>query len=204
MNPPKAVIFDLGNVLIFHDDEGKLFPAMAEKTGVSIDRIRHFVTSKDSAFWQGVNRGDLEGDAIREAFCKEYGITLTMDEFIDLWTCHFTIHDAVLPLIDSLVGRVKLLLLSNVNGIAWEWIYPRILLLQKFDHHLLSHEYRLYKPEPAFFQAAVDLAGVLPQETVFFDDLPRLVEAARDFGIRAEVFTDAPNFERQLIEIGLK
>jgi putative hydrolase of the HAD superfamily len=59
------------------------------------------------------------------------------------------------------------------------------------------------KPEPAFYQLALERAGCAPHEAAFFDDLPEFVEAANALGIRGHLFTDAPTFDAQLKTLGL-
>ncbi|MBQ1303981.1 MAG: HAD-IA family hydrolase, partial [Erysipelotrichaceae bacterium] len=43
----------------------------------------------------------------------------------------------------------------------------------------------LLKPDPAIYQLLMDKYGLKPEETVFFDDSARNVEAARSLGIHA-------------------
>jgi HAD superfamily hydrolase (TIGR01509 family) len=68
---------------------------------------------------------------------------------------------------------------------------------------VLSYQLGVAKPEPAIFQRALELAGTSAARTAFFDDVEAYVKAARELGIRGQVFTDAPNFQRQLAALGL-
>jgi FMN phosphatase YigB (HAD superfamily) len=45
------------------------------------------------------------------------------------------------------------------------------------------------KPDPRIFRLACEALGVAPAELVFFDDIPGHVEAARQLGIQALLFT---------------
>jgi putative hydrolase of the HAD superfamily len=76
-------------------------------------------------------------------------------------------------------------------------------VLERFDHLLLSHDFGLIKPEPAFYQAALDRAGVAPDRAAFFDDIPEYAEAATALGIRGHVFRDVEEFKGQLRDLGL-
>ncbi len=197
--PIRAVIFDLGNVLVFHDN-ALLFRAMAAMSDANADALAR---SFDGALWEGINRGELQGDAIRDAVCARLGRPLSSEEFFSLWNCHFRLNNEVFPHVESLVGRVKLLLLSNTNDLHARYLLPRLPLLRKFDHVLLSHELGLIKPQPQFFHEALRRAQTLPQETAFFDDLPEFVEAARALGIRAQRFDRTEDFPEQLRSLGL-
>jgi putative hydrolase of the HAD superfamily len=98
---------------------------------------------------------------------------------------------------------VKLVLLSNTNALHVAYVRPRLPVLQRFDATLMSCEVGHVKPEPAFYQLALERAGCAPHEAAFFDDLPEFVEAANALGIRGHLFTDAPTFDAQLKALGL-
>ena len=59
------------------------------------------------------------------------------------------------------------------------------------------------KPEPAFYQLALQRAGCAPREAAFFDDLPEFVQAANALGIRGHLFTTAPGLRRAAEALGL-
>lgn len=199
MTSVRTVILDLGNVLVFHDN-ALLFRRLGQRAGLSGEEVAGRLTG---ASWTAANRGLLDAEGIRRDVCGALGVELPMGEFAPLWSSHFTVHDAVLPRVEGLVGRVKLVLLSNTNALHVAWLRPRLPLLQRFDAVLMSCEVGLVKPDPAFFQLALQRAGCAPGEAVFFDDLPEFVEAASALGIRGQLFTDAPTFDAQLKALGL-
>jgi putative hydrolase of the HAD superfamily len=199
MTSVRAVILDLGNVLVFHDN-ALLFRRLGQRAGLSGEEVSARLTG---ASWTAANRGLLDAEGIRRDVCGALGVELPMSEFAPLWSSHFTVHDAVLPRVEGLVGRVKLVLLSNTNAVHVGWLRPRLPVLQRFDAVLMSCEVGLVKPDPAFFQLALQRAGCAPGEAVFFDDLPEFVEAAGAVGIQGRLFTDAPTFDAQLKALGL-
>jgi glucose-1-phosphatase len=198
-SPPRALIFDLGNVLVFHDN-GLLFQRLGARAGLAAPEAERRLMG---AGWTAANRGHLDPEGIRRGVCEALGVELPMEEFAPLWSCHFTVHEAVLPLVEALEGRVKRVLLSNTNDLHVAYLRPRLPLLQRFDAVLMSCEVGLVKPEPAFFQLALERAGCAPHEAAFFDDLPEYVEAANALGIRGHLFTTAPAFAAQLAALGL-
>ncbi|WNG14232.1 HAD family hydrolase [Cystobacter fuscus] len=194
-----AVILDLGNVLAFHDN-ALLFRRLGERAGLSAQDAERRLSG---AGWTAANRGQLDAEGIRSDVCGALGVELPMDEFNALWNCHFTIHEEVLPRVEGLVGRVKLVLLSNTNVLHVEWLRPRLPILERFNHLVLSCEVGLVKPEPAIYQEALRHAGCAPEEAAFFDDVPAYVEAANAVGIQGCVFTTAAAFDAQLRALGL-
>ncbi|MDY7232199.1 HAD family hydrolase [Hyalangium rubrum] len=199
MTPPRVLIFDLGNVLVFHDN-AKLFAGLGARAGLSGTEVGQRLAG---AGWTAANRGQLDAEGIRRDVCKTLGVELPMEEFAPLWSCHFTLHEAVLPKVAALEGRVKRVLLSNTNALHVAYVRPKLPLLERFDAVLMSCEVGHVKPEPAFFQLALERAGCAPHEAAFFDDLPEFVEAANALGIRGQLFTDAPHFDAQLKALGL-
>ena len=196
----EAVIFDLGNVLVFHDND-YLYRRLGERAGLSGEAVAEALA--DRRLFDGTNRGTLDAAGIHREVCRTLGLTVGFDEFTALWSCHFTVNAPIQPLVEGLVGRVKLVLLSNTNVLHTAYLRPRLPVLDRFDHLLFSHDLCLVKPEPAFFQAALARAGVAPQAAAFFDDIPGFVAAARAFGIHGYVFRDTHEFAGHLRELGL-
>jgi putative hydrolase of the HAD superfamily len=200
MSPPlRAVILDLGNVLVFHDNS-LLFRRLGARAGLAPAEAERRLSG---AGWTAANRGLVGAEGIRRDVCGALGVDVPAEEFNALWSSHFTVHEAVLPRVEGLVGRVKLVLLSNTNVLHIDWLRPRLPVLERFDHLVLSCEVGLVKPEPAIYQEALKHAGCAPHEAAFFDDLPEFVQAANTLGIRGHLFTTAEAFDAQLKALGL-
>jgi len=196
----QAVFLDLGNVLAFHDDP-VLFQRMSAWGGADPEEIRQRMLM----LWDPINRGTLAGDDLRRAVCRAAGSETPMADkpFFAMWNCHFRIHHEVLPMVESLFGRVKVFLLSNTNEMHWRFVHPLIPQFERFDGLVLSCELGLAKPDAEIFKIALTRARVRAQEAAYFDDVQRFVDAAAALGIQARQFTDAPTFRTQLAEIGL-
>lgn len=199
----RTVILDLGNVLVFHDN-ARLARNLAEASGVTVSDVDGWARRNTG----GINRGRLDGPGIHRSFVRELGLSgaeksLSLERFTALWSSHFTIHDAVLPIVDSLVGKVRLALLSNTNALHVEYLRPRLPLLRRFDLLLFSNEVGLAKPDAAFYAEALRGTGTPPGEALFFDDLREYVEAGASLGVHAYLFTTAELFRANLSEWGL-
>ncbi|PTL81695.1 HAD family phosphatase [Vitiosangium sp. GDMCC 1.1324] len=197
--PPRALILDLGNVLVFHDN-AMLFRKLGARAGLSSAEAERRLIGTS---WTAANRGLLGAEGIRRDVCGALGMDLPADEFNALWSCHFTIHEAVLPRVEGLVGRVKLVLLSNTNVLHAAWLRPRLPILERFDSLVLSCEVGHVKPEPAIYKEALARAGCEPGEAAFFDDIREFVQASSALGIRGHLFTTAATFDEQLKALGL-
>ena len=195
-----TVIFDLGNVLVFHDNE-LLFRRLGERSGMSGADVAEAL--RERTLWEGTNRGWLDAAGIHREVCRALGLDIDAEEFAGLWSCHFRINEPVLPLVDGLVGKVKLVLLSNTNALHTAYLRPRLPLLERFDHLLFSNEVGLVKPEREFYEEALARASAAAHATAFFDDHPPFVEAARALGIHGYVFRDTEEFAGHLRALGL-
>jgi len=201
--PPEvsAVIFDLGNVLVFHDN-AKLFREVSGLFGTTPESLRSKL--EGSGLWERVNRGELKGDALRLALAERVGGRVPdADAFVRAWTCHFELNPPMIRLAESLVGRVRLVLLSNTHDLHVGFLRPQLPVLERFDGLVLSCEVGLVKPERAIYERALAAAGVPATKAVFFDDLEPYVEAARAAGLHAHVFRDAREAAAQLQALGL-
>jgi HAD superfamily hydrolase (TIGR01509 family) len=68
-----------------------------------------------------------------------------------------------------------------------------------FDDGVFSSTVKLAKPDPAIFTLALRQFDITPGETVFIDDHPANVDAARALGLTAFLFNDAAQLARDLV-----
>jgi putative hydrolase of the HAD superfamily len=200
MPPVEVVFLDLGNVLAFHDDD-VLCRRLSEYGGAPPEMIRQRLL----ALWDSSNRGTLAGDQLRRAISQASGATTVMDRetFFAVWTCYFRIHQEVLPMVDDLVSRAKVALISNTNEMQWRFLRPQLPVLERFSSLVLSYELGLAKPDPEIFRTALRRVGRPAEACAFFDDIPGFADAASALGMHGQVFTTAANFRVQLARLGL-
>jgi glucose-1-phosphatase len=193
-----ALILDLGNVLVKHDNV-RLFENMARRVGKPVDELH---ARLDASVWDRVNRGQLPGDALRVELSQRLGVgDVTADEFFELWNSHFTVDDEMVREVEQHVGKRRLVLLSNTHDQHVKWIRSRVPLLDRFDALILSCEVGLVKPEREIYERALQAAGVPLAEAVFFDDIAKYVEGAEAIGLRARVFTTVEQFRQDLASL---
>lgn len=86
---------------------------------------------------------------------------------------------------------VKIYALSNESGELAHYRYRKFHLGALFDAYLVSAFIKLRKPDPEFYRFALDLAQKEPQDVIYIDDRPILVEAAQKLGLRSIVHVNA-------------
>ena len=193
-----AIILDLGNVLAFHDNE-LLFANMANAFGTTPDAMR---ARLDGGMWDQVNRGQLPGEALLGELNARLSGTLSPGDWLRVWNSHFTINAPMVELVERLIGRVTVVLLSNTHDQHLGYLRPMLPVLERFNGLSLSYQVGAVKPERAIYEHALRLAGTAPERTVFFDDVPRYAEAAAQVGMHGRVFTTHQRFVTQLAELG--
>jgi putative hydrolase of the HAD superfamily len=93
----------------------------------------------------------------------------------------------VLLLIGYLKGRgIRTALLSNTEPACVEFF--RTLGYRCFDQTIFSCQVGMTKPDPAIYRLAVQRLGSIPARTLFIDDRPSFIRAARSIGLMAEVY----------------
>jgi glucose-1-phosphatase len=197
----QRVFLDLGNVLVFHDDD--VLCRRLSQFGGDLPQV---IRQRLLKLWEPFNRGTLAGDELRRSVCQAAGLNKVLDweVFTPAWTCHFTPHHEVFPLVRNLLAQLPVSLISNANAVHWSAARPMVPLLDEFAHLILSCEVRLVKPELAIFRTAIERAGCPAEACAFFDDVPEFVNAASSLGIHGRVFTTATQFRAQLAELGLQ
>lgn len=196
----KAIILDIGNVLVFHDNQ-LLYRRLGELGGLSAEAVERLVSR---GTWDSLHRDGSDALQIRRQVCAALGLDLDPQRFDEVFNSHFTPNDAIAPIVETLIGRVQLVALSNTNAIHAEYLRDQLPLLGKFDHLLFSHELGWIKPDPRIYREALRRTGAKPSEAAFFDDIPEFVEAARQLGIAAYVYRSAEEFAGQLAALGLR
>ena len=79
-------------------------------------------------------------------------------------------------------------LLSNIPRDLARRVRKQHAWLDKFNAVTMSCDLGVAKPHPEAFKAALQNLGSTPEDTVFFDDNPDNVAAARALGITGVVF----------------
>jgi putative hydrolase of the HAD superfamily len=198
--PIRALILDLGNVLIHHDND-RLYRELAAASAREPAAVLEALSGSDIG--RLINTTDGPPSLVYDAIAPAIGFRGSSADFSAIWNGIFTPYEAMAPVIEALRGRARLLVLSNTNAMHMDYIRGQLPLLDAFDNVLTSYELGLMKPDAAIYRAALDVARVAPNEAAFFDDVLGHVEGARAVGIHGFLFTDAHRFVGDLAELGL-
>lgn len=201
LSTPKALIFDLGKVLVPFDFE-RAYTRMQPLCGYPVAEIRRRTGATGLVVL--LETGRISPRDFVSELSKALEILLDYEQFCEIWSCIF-LPETLLSdsFLSGLKKRYPLVLLSNTNVMHFESLERNYPLLRHFEKRALSHEVGAAKPDPRIYLRAVGLAGCKAQECFFTDDIPEYVEAARKLGIDAVQFQSAQQLERDLAERGV-
>ena len=187
MNEIKHIVFDIGQVLLHWD------PEVPFRTLIPDEKERAwFLTEVCSPAWnreqdRGREWADAEDLLIAEYPAYADLIRAYRRDWIKMLT--HRIDDSIAVLEALIAGGHDVTMLTN---------WHQDTFVEARGHHgflditrgvTVSGEVKLIKPDPAIYQLHAETFALDPAHTLFFDDSPHNVQAARDQGWQAELFT---------------
>ncbi len=203
MSVIKAVIFDLGNVLIDFDYH------------LAVERISRFSDKNPDQIFEVFFDSQLTAsfEAARilpdEFFLKvKDTLKLKMDyaEFLPIWNEIFFLspeNEQVYGLASTLKQNYSLALISNINVLHFDYIKRKFSVFDPFRVIVASCQVGACKPDPLIYQKTLSALGARPQDAFYTDDRPELVDSANRLGIRGFVFKGAKQLYQDLIACGV-
>jgi FMN phosphatase YigB (HAD superfamily) len=172
----KAVVFDLGKVLVDFDYSiaaRKLVENSAKPASEIQKMLDHspLLYRFESA---GMTNEEFYGE-----FCREAGFNGNYDLFAAAFGDIFSEMPEMIRFQQQLRSKqVPTYILSNTNGIAIGHIRRNFQFFANFDGYVLSYEQGALKPHAPIYEAAERMIGARGQELVFIDDRPENCEGA--------------------------
>jgi HAD superfamily hydrolase (TIGR01509 family) len=197
----ETFLFDMGNVLV-HFSHPRMCEQIAGVCGSTSDEIRHLLFDLQ---WQNeFERGELTESTFRERLENHFQRPIDQPALIHAASDIFTLNTPMVPILKSLRRQGKrLVLLSNTSISHIEFVRREYDILSHFDDMVLSYEVGAMKPQPAIFESALSKILCPPERCFYTDDIPPYIEAARQHGLQAEVFTTAESLVAQLTNRGI-
>jgi putative hydrolase of the HAD superfamily len=197
----KAVIFDLGKVLIPFDFQ-RGYRALEEFCPHPAVEIRRRIGA--SGLVLPFETGLIEPRDFVAQLTEALDLTLDYSEFCRAWSAIF--YGQLIPdhVLESLAARYRLVLLSNTNAIHFEMVREAYSLLRHFHELVLSYEVRSMKPDARIYHAAIERARCRPEECFYTDDIAENVEAGRREGLDAVLFETPEQLEQEMSQRGIR
>lgn len=192
----KAIIFDLGGVLVRTEDR-RPRTMLADAMGKTYAELEYLIFNSESG--RAGQLGKLTWEENLEN--ARHTLGLKPDEMAYLQMAFFggDILDIELAnYIRSLRPRYKIGLLSNNFGQVRQELASRWHIADLFDDLVISAEHGILKPNPRIYLLALERLGVQPAEAVFVDDFAHNIQGALAVGMHGLVFHNRAQLIEQL------
>jgi len=184
----KNIIFDLGGVIV-NINYRLTLNAFKE---IGIHNIEELYTQyKQSNLFDGFETGKISAHDFRKGLIGNEKIT---DETFDNAWGAMLLDTPIerINLLQNLKKKYRIFLLSNINEIHIEQYHAKLMqqfgsvvLYDVFEKVYYSNEIHMRKPDAEIYRFVMEEQGIIPQETIFIDDLPQNVAGALTTGLRA-------------------
>ncbi len=150
MNKLKALIFDLGNVLIFFDwniARNKL-NQIQENLG---DITTNFLKSNKNLIY-GLETGSIDEETFLNEIKKNINSKISKAELAKIYSEIFWENEELTKLLPELKKNYKLYLLSNTNRIHRKYGWNDYEFIKHFEKLFLSYEIGFAKPDKEIYE----------------------------------------------------
>ena len=176
------ILFDLGGVVV----ELTGVATMIEWSGGGITEEEVWHRWLHSEAVRSFESGKSSIEQFGLELVEEQGLTVTPDEFLHGFGSWIGgTYEGTLEILQALRSNMPVGCLSNTNPLHWRIMTEEYQLHETFDHHFLSYEIGLMKPDKEIFEHVLQEVGHPPQRILYFDDNQLNVDAARETGLNA-------------------
>lgn len=196
----KAVVFDLGNVLV------GWAPYLALQDLLTPEQWEAFVVEAD--FYrinQRADGGEPVTDLIEELAVKNPDHSRLMAAYFERFALALT---GPVPGTEEIVRELnaagwRTLGLTNWASHTFGYAAKSAPVIDELQGIVVSGEIGITKPDARIFEYFLRYYSLTPAEVVFIDDSPGNIQAALDLGIHAIQFQDARRLRTDLRQLGL-
>jgi FMN phosphatase YigB (HAD superfamily) len=178
----KAVVFDLGKVLVDFD-YGIAARRIAARSRMSAEELMLFLVR--SPLFVDFEKGHINRHRLFDEICAVTGYQGDLREFGKAFSDIFVEIEPMVRLHAALRDRkIPSYIFSNTNDLAVEHIQRNFPFYGTFDGYVLSYEHGLMKPEAGLYEVVEGQSGRRGAELLYLDDRPENVEAGAARGWR--------------------
>lgn len=186
-----AIFFDIGKVLVDYEYElagWRLTGGNPEAAAA----LAEFCEDSEAAW--AFNTGRLTPEEYFDVIKEGFGLSVSYDQFKEMYCQIFKENEAGVELFKGLKKKNPIFLISNTNPLHAAYERKAFPFFADVSGEIFSCEVGFAKPDPRIFEAALEKAGVLAGQAVYFDDKGGHVAAAKALGMNAFVFE--PNVQK--------
>ncbi|MFW9826267.1 MAG: HAD family hydrolase [Candidatus Thorarchaeota archaeon] len=184
----RNIIFDLGNVLLNFKPQKFLLKYIPDEEYVKEFTIKVI----GSNIWLDLDRGTISIKNAEKEFLKIFPKESTfIIWFFKRWMEMLTpIHKNIKILYDLKTNGYKTYILSNYIIEAFNFVSKKYDFFSLFNGDIISSNVKMIKPEIEIYQKLIDKYNLVPEESVFIEDVPRFLLPARKLKIKTILFSE--------------
>lgn len=205
--PPTTIVWDFGGVLFRWDPAALIARTLPHRISAhhSAQYWKHRFFTLPDGEWSAFDRGTLPVDEVVAGIAKRLGWSeAEVRAVVDAVPDELEPIEASVRLLQALHQRGhRLHFLSNMPAPLADHLESQHAFLALFASGIYSSHVHLTKPDVAIYALAQQRFGVDPVTTLFIDDHPENIEAARRHGWQARLFTGPDALADELREFGL-
>ena len=193
----KNIIFDFGNVLVEWHPE-RVFAQYFGDEAKSWWFMRHIA---DNQWRLRIDSGESYTQCVAELQARypEYAqaIELYHSKWLEMLTGEMP---GMRQLVEELIlEKYEIFGLTNWSMETFPTAREHFSILRLIDRYVVSGAEGFVKPDPRLFQILLDRYNLKAEESIFVDDNPDNVAAARKMGMKGIVFTGADALRKELL-----
>lgn len=197
----KNIVFDIGNVLL------RWAPQDVVRTHFPHEPFPQELTTKifKSPIWFDLNLGKLTEKEAVQIYSQQLALSdVKLEELLNAAKESLIPLEGSLELLDELYAQ-KIPLYSITDNVKeiMKFLKSRYDFFYKFSGIVVSADIGVLKPSAAIYQHLINSYHLIPQETVFIDDLVKNVQGAQEVGLHGIHFTDAAHCRIELRRLGV-
>jgi 2-haloacid dehalogenase len=196
-----AVVFDLGGVLVDWNPR-YLYRKLFDDDAAMEDFLSRVCTPR----WHGeTDRGRPMAEGVRRLIADHPDMATLIEAYETRWAEMFrgTIDGTVEIVRELKTAGHPLYALTNFPADKFDEFEKDFDFLDAFNGILVSGREKLIKPDPRIYRLMLDRFGLEAEKTVFVDDMPVNVDAARELGLHAVRFQSPDQLRGELQRLGL-
>ena len=195
---PKAVLFDIGKVIVGVDVRRAAEP-LGAAAGMSPAEIWRAIETDPR--WPDWQEGRMTAQEWHEHLTGRFGVRLNLNEFCEMWN-RALVRETIIEegLFADMAKRFRMALLSNTDPIHVAYMEENFGFMRHFPaaRRVYSCAVGVSKPSPAIYAKGIGACGVPAGEILYVDDVAEFVEAGRKAGLQGVQFAGAGELKEEL------
>ena len=203
----RFIFFDMGKVLLDFD-HARINQQVGKLAGIEPAIIKSLLFEPPFDLENRFERGELNADEFHSEFCARAETQVQKQALLRAVSEIFWLNVSIMPILSQLSSiNFPMAVLSNTCSAHWEYARETFACMGLFRDAVLSYEEKSMKPDPVIYQSAIKLAqertGCDINQIFFTDDRQENVDAAKEAGIDAELFTDSRTLLKFMVQRGI-